>query len=288
MRNLPDDQTALRQLISQATQAQQSQQYAQRYLQHATQFEGWLQSQQQQQAQKPAAWWNPPEYNPAWKGLVSRDPDTGEFKTAPGAPPDILPKYLAYEQYRRDFADKLTSDPAETLKPFIQELARQEAQSMVQQHLSTYQDQVYADNYVQQNSNWLHARDPNTKQLLTDPFTKQPLLSAAGQRFKGYIEQLHQGGVTNLKLQEQLARNMVERDVAMAQLAQIQQGQTNTDIKNQFIQQNNTRQPNQSGVLTPAANGDALPANQRLSLFDRLSQNFRANGITDAEFATAR
>lgn len=279
LRNLPDDGAALRHLVAQANQAQQSQQYAQRYLQNATQFEAFLTQQQQQQkpADKPG-WWAPPEYNPAWKGLVSKDPDTGEFKLAPGAPQEILPKVLAYEQYRRDFADRLTSDPVATLKPLIEEIAAKIGEGQIQQHLGSYQDKVYADNYVQQNSGWLHQRDAQGNTVV-DPFSRQPLLSPAGQRFKGYVEQLQSSGITNLKQQEQLARGFVERDLAMAQLAQYQQGAQNGQMKNQFLQQNNTRQPNQSGSMTPGA-----PTNQRLSLKDRLAQTFRAGGITDADF----
>lgn len=283
MRNLPDDGAALRHLIGQASQAQQNQAYAQRYAQNAQQFEQYLSQQQQQRAEKPASWWNPPEYNPAWRNQVQRDPQTGEFKLAPGASPDVLPKLLAYEQYRRDFADKLTSDPVATLKPFIEDVARQIAQGQVQQHLGSYQEQVYADNYVQQNSGWLHQRD-NQNNVVVDPFTKQPLLSAAGQRFKGYVEQLQNMGVTNIRIQEQQARGFVERDIAMAQLQQIRQGQQNQQQKNQFLAQNNTRQPNQSGVLSPGGNSPP-PHNPGLSLKDRLTQKLHEAGVTDADFS---
>src|SRR6266852_872227 len=187
LRGMPTDQAALQHLIGQASkarQAEQYQQYAQRYMQHAGQFEQWLGQQQAQQQPQPKQWWAPPEYNPTWRNLVTRDPESGEYKLAPGAPPEVLPKLLAYEQYRRDFADKLTSDPVSTLKPFIEDVAKQIAQAQVQQHLGSYQDQVYADNYIQQNSGWLHQRDPKTNDVVVDPFTKQPLLSAAGQRFK--------------------------------------------------------------------------------------------------------
>jgi hypothetical protein len=278
LRGMPDDAAALQHLIGRASKAQQAEQYANRYMQHAAQFEQWMGQQQQAQQQKPASWWSPPEYNPAWRGLVSRDPDSGEYKLSPGAPPEILPKLLAYEQYRRDFADKLTSDPVTTLKPFVEDVARQIAQAQVQQHLGSYQDQVYADNYVQQNSGWLHQRDAQNN-VVVDPFTRQPLLSAAGQRFKGYVEQLQSYGVTNLKVQEQQARAMVERDLAMAQLAQYQQGGQNQAIKHQFLQNNNLRQPNQSGAIAPGA-----PANQGLSLGERLSRNFKNAGIDDSAF----
>jgi hypothetical protein len=93
--------------------------------------------------------------------------------------------------------------------------------------------------------------------------------------------------VTNIRIQEQQARALVERDVAMAQLAQIQAGQQNQQIKSNFLAQNNLRQPNQSGTLVPAP-GQPPPAGQGLSLAQRLSQRFREAGVTDADFAGAR
>ena len=286
LRQMPSDEAALRHLIGQATQAQQAQAYANRYLQHAQAFEQYLS--QQQAAQQPAkpSFWNPPEFNPAWRGLVTKDPDTGEMRLAPGAPPDILPKMLAYDQYRRDFADRLLSDPVTTLKPFVEDVAKEIAQGMIGQTMGSYQDQVWTDNFIQQNSTWLHARD-DKGQVVMDPFSRKPLLSPVGERFRSYVEQLHQSGVTNIRIQEQQARALVERDVAMAQLAQIQAGQQNQQIKSNFLAQNNLRQPNQSGTLVPAP-GQPPPAGQGLSLAQRLSQRFREAGVTDADFAGAR
>jgi hypothetical protein len=287
LRQMSSDEAALRHLVGQAAQAQQSQQYATRYLQHAGQFEQWLTSQQQAaaQQQKPS-WWSPPEYNPAWRGLVQRDPDTGQMTLSPGAPPDILPKLLAYDQYRRDFADRLTSDPVNTLRPFVEDVAREIAGGLVQQSMGSYQEQLFADNYVAQNSGWLHQRDQQGNPVL-DPFSRQPMLSPAGQRFRGYVEQLQGAGVTNIRIQEQQARAMVERDLAMAQLAQLQGNAQNGQIKNQFLQQNNTRQPNQSGSLAGAP-GQPPAAGQGLSLQQRLTQRFREAGVTDADFAAMR
>lgn len=286
MRSLPTDEAALRHLLAQAGQAAQARQYADRYLQHAQAFEQYLSEQQQRQQPQKPAFWNPPEFNPAWRGLVTKDPDTGDLRLAAGAPPDILPKMLAYDQYRRDFADRLLSDPVTTLKPFVEDVARDIAQGMIGQTMGSYQDQVWTDNFINQNSSWLHARDERG-QVVMDPYSRKPLLSPVGERFRSYVEQLHRSGISDIRLQEQQARALVERDIALAQLSQFQAGQANQQQKHNFLAQNAVRNPNQSGVLVPAP-GQPPPAGQGLSLAERMTQRFREAGITDADFAGAR
>lgn len=276
------DESALAHLANTYQQSQQSQQlapYAQRYLQHAAQFEQWMREQAAQQA-KPAEkprWWNPPEFNSSWRQLLTRDPDTGEVKLAPGSPPDVLPKFLAYEQYRRDFAERLTSDPEGTLRPFIEGVSQDVAKQLIGQYFSQYDDQSYAQQFVAQHSSWLHAKDTNGN-LFRDPATGQPVLSQEGRRFREYVVRAERAGIANVREQEDYARRMLASDLIFAQYQGV--SQKNEQIKNDFLAAN--RQPNYSGV--PAAQPEV---NMSVPFNERLRQAFAANGVTDQSISTS-
>src|SRR5947209_14719129 len=124
--NHADDESAFRYLIqtvqgaaqlqARARELEQFAPYAQTYAQHGPAFQKWLAEQGVAPAAKQSPkHWNPPEFNHAWNQLITTDPATAEVKLRPGAPPEVLPKYLAYQQYRRDFGDRLLSDPVATL-----------------------------------------------------------------------------------------------------------------------------------------------------------------------------
>lgn len=281
-----DDFSALDALMGQLQQAQQLAQYGHQYIQHAGEFQRFLQEQQaRQQAQQGAPkWWNPPEFRPEWRNLVTRDPQTGDPKLVQGAPPDILPKYLAYEQYRRDFADRFLTNPEETLQPFVQQQAQAIAQEMVNHHLQGYQDRVYADSFVQQNSSWLHQRDANGN-VFADPVSGSPRLTAEGERFRMYVQEAERAGIRDIRAMEKFALGMLQRDMAFARLQQQTAGTTQQQTNQLLLQQQNRHQPNLGGSLNQAGvNGSGTSQNSALSLADRLRRDFQANGVTDRDF----
>src|SRR6516162_4923488 len=141
-----DDESALRYMVqsmngiaqqqARLRQLEQLLPYAQAYAQHGAAFQDYLRSQQRgQKPAGPAKFWDPPEYDASWLQMIERDPATGDLKLKPGASPDILPKYLAYDQYRRGFGEKLLSNPVDTLTPLIQEIAAQVTHNYYQQNM---------------------------------------------------------------------------------------------------------------------------------------------------------
>jgi hypothetical protein len=278
-----DDQQFIQAL---ATQAQQAQAYQQQ-LQFLSQQMAGLMAAQRQQAAPPAPaaapekpkLWNPPEYQPQWETLVRKD-EQGNLQVVPGAPPDLLPKYLAYHNYRKDFANKLLENPVETLNPFIEERAKSIADEAVNKHLKTYQDQVYTDNFISQNSAWLHQRDPQGN-VLTNPATGRPVLTPEGARFQEHVLYAErQLGVSDIRKQESYARSMLQRDLALARLQPQQAAQQGAAAAQQVIQQGN-RAPNRSGSLFNPGNPGAQPAqNPNLSLRDQLAQSLAAAGYS--------
>jgi len=281
----PDDAQLVAHLLQQQAQAQQSlalAQYGQRYLQYAPDIERFLQERQQQQQaaqQQKSKWWNPPEWNPSWRGLVTKD-DQGNLVAVPGAPPDVVPKVAAYDAYRREFADKLLSNPEETLKPFVQDVAQQIAQEMLTQNLGQLQEHTYAQNFVQQHSSWLHSRDASGN-VLRDPVTGRPALSEAGRAFRDYVAEAEQLGIRGVSSQEQYAARLLRADL-LSQQSQQQSSQVVAQTTNEQKKKAFVRKPNPAASVTMAESLNGYSPGQsteRISLGKALA----AEGVTDAD-----
>lgn len=281
-----DDESALRHLageIQRGQQAQQLAQYGQVYLQHASDFERWQQERAKVKQTPEPKWWSPPEYNPGWEQFLARDAE-GNLVPKPGAPPDLLQKVTAYHQYRRDFADRLLSDPEKTLEPLITQVATKIAQQHVNQNLGQYQDQVSARNFVEQNSSWLFQSGPDGRRL-TDQ-RGQAVLTPLGSRFRDYVVEAEQVGIHGIDAQQSYARRMVLLDQLQAHYTGQQAGQKNDQIKQDFLQQNNIHQPNHGGsVGRQDLNGRGPAQNSSLSFSERLRTAFAQGGVKDSDFA---
>lgn len=227
-----DDHSALQHLALAYRQAQQGSQlseYGRLYLQHAEPFQAWMRSQQEAAQQKQAqqqGWWKAPDYDPSWLSKLTRDPQTGELRALPGSDPSIVQKYLAWQDHQRGFLERFSKDPMEAIKPGVEQIARQIAQDMVQQHLGGYQQRSQANDFVAQNSSWLHARDQQG-QLLGDPRTGKPALSPLGQQFAGFVREAEQRGINDVAGQQDYALTKVQRNYLLTQFTSGQQGQSN-------------------------------------------------------------
>lgn len=240
-----------------------------------------------QPAAKPK-WYNPPEFDPAWEKLLAQD-EQGNVVPRPGTPPDVLPKYLAHQQYVRDFARKLTTDPEGTLRPFVAEVAEERARELVRSELAAREEGAHVEHFVRANSAWLHQRDAGGRVIL-HPGTGQPVLTTAGSRFAGYVREAAQIGVADVRRQESYAADKLRLDLLRAQLAEARQGQAAGEQGRAAEQAviNANRRPNAGGTFpqpTPALPGHAQ--NPDLSLREQLTQAFRRAGITDQDFADA-
>ena len=283
-----DDASFLQAAFLQAQQAQAMAPHMQHYLQHADQFRQWQQQQQAaqlqaQQQQGPRA----PEWNPQWENLLRFDAQ-GNPALVPGADPAILAKYYAFQQYRRDFADRLVRDPQGTLAPVIQQEAQKLFQTQMAEQLRTHQDRMYAEQFIDRNASWLHARD-QAGNVQMNPATGRPMLSWAGQRFVAHLDSLQRAGVTDVRQQEYLARQLTEADWRSAQAQQQAAQQLGAQQQQQTLQQGNRQPANPAGHVPGYGGslqgiqpgGTGFPQNASLSLREQLMQAFAQNGIND-------
>ena len=262
----------------QLAQYQQIVPYAQEFLQNKSAYEQWKQAQAEASRPKPAEtpkWWNPPSIDEAYKSYIVRDPSTGKEIIDPNAPLDAQQALRKYQDYTANFARKFVTDPENTLKPFVEQVAMQKAQELVQQQLSQYQAKNYVSSLEQQNSDWLY--DANGQ------------VSREGQAIQGYIQQAAEIGIQSPDARWKYATGMLQRDLLNMRYQQMQ-GQMQQAAQPappqappadpvaqqnmQFLRERAVRTPNRSaGTTEPRA------PRQRMSFEDRLKSQLATDGV---------
>ena len=245
------------------------------YLRNQKEFEAWRRS--QAEASKPKAeetpkWWSPPQVKDTWKSYIVRDPSTGKEVIDPSAPYEAQQALREYQAYTADFARKFVTDPENTLKPFVEQVAMQKAQELVQEQLSQYQATNYVSSLEQQNADWLYDQTGN--------------ISREGQAIQAYIQQASEIGITSPEARWKYATGMLQRDLLNVRYQQMQsappqyapQPQMQADpvaAQNmQFLRERATRTPNRSaGTTEPRA------PRQRMSFEDRLRGQLVNDGV---------
>jgi hypothetical protein len=263
----------------QLQQYQQVVPYAQEYLRNQREFETWKRS--QAEAAKPKEpeapkWWSPPQVKDTWKSYIVRDPSTGKEIISPDAPFEAQQSLREYQAYTADFARKLVTDPENTLKPFVEQVAIQKAQEMVQNHLNTYKTQNYVQDLERQNSDWLYDQQGNP--------------TREGQAISQYIDQASKLGIGTPEARWQYATGMLQRDLLNMRYQQMQQMQPPAyapqyappappadpvaEQNMQFLRERATRTPNRSaGTTEPRA------PRSRMSFEDRLRSQLVNDGV---------
>ena len=241
------------------------------YVQNREKYQQWLAA--QQEASRPKApeqpkWWNPPSIEDTYKGYIVRDPQTGKEVIDPNAPFEAQQALRKYQDYTANFARKLVTDPETTLKPFVEQVAMQKAQELVQQHLGQYQAQNFVSDLERQNSDWLYNQDGS--------------VSREGQAIQGYIQQAQQIGIQDPKARWQYATGMLQRDLLNLRYQQMQQAPPQAMPQQppmqpqapvdpvaqqnmQFLRERATRAPNRSaGTTEPRAPRSRMSFEERL------------------------
>lgn len=242
------------------------------YMQNRQRYQEWVNAQQaqQQKAQEPAKWWNPPQVKDTWRSYIIRDPETGREVIDPHAPMEAKMALQEYQTYTADFAKRFVTNPEDTLKPFIEQVAMQKAQELVQQHLGQYTTQNYVQSLEQQNADWLYDQSGQ--------------VSPEGRAIQGYIEQAAQAGISSPDARWQYATSMLERDLLNLRyqqtMAAAQQqpapppeppvAQSNM----QFLRERATRTPSRSGGAT-----EPRAPKPRMTLEERLKSQLVKDGL---------
>lgn len=261
-----DDNAALAGLAAayrERAELQQLAGYGRQFLPHAEKFNAWMRQEQERAQAAEAAkqqWWKAPEFDPTWRSKIVRDPVTGQLKTVGDADPSIVGKYQTAADHQQAFLDKFTFNPIEAIKPGIEQVARTIAQELIQQHLGGYQEKVSAGQFIQANSEWLHARDQQGN-VVRDPMTGVPQLSEWGRRFAGYVQEAAQMGLNTTESQQRYAMRGVQNDYLMAKLQGQTTQQTTTAAGDAAKQQFLAAAAGNRGATGPGAAVAGVPSN---------------------------
>lgn len=243
------------------------------YMQNRERYQQWLAAQAEANKPKPQEtpkWWNPPSIEDTYKSYIVRDPQTGKEIIDPNAPFEAQQALRKYQDYTANFAKKLVTDPENTLKPFVEQVAMQKAQELVAQHLNQYQAQNYVGDLERQNADWLYNQDGS--------------VSREGQAIQAYIGQAQQIGIQDPKARWQYATGMLQRDLLNLRYQQMQaqgaypppamQPQPQAPVppadpvaqqNMQFLRERATRAPNRSaGTTEPRAPRPRMSFEERL------------------------
>jgi hypothetical protein len=240
----------------------------------------------QPQPARPSNPWGVPEFDQRLLNFVSRDPATGQLTVLPGGPPDAALRVQQYQEAFREAHRKLIENPQEALGEIVEQRAQQLFDRMFQQRFGAQQQQQAAQQLLQENSDWLYERgqDGNVQQRF-DPASGQmrPVLSQWGQFYARQVQQLQQAGVTDSRMQHQLAVQAIQTHLYQAQLRQFQAQQAGQTQQQQFVQQAAAAQPG-GAQPTPSHLTPPAPA-QGMTLRDRMMASMNQNGLTDEMLA---
>ena len=268
-----DDVSIARTLYQSMQGYQQAQSQLRQYQQYMPETMEWLKNKQAyldyqkaQQAPAPqpeqAKWWNPPQVKDTWGQYIIRDPETGREVVDPNAPLEAQSAIREYQSYTADFAKRFVTNPEDTLKPFIEQVAMQKAQELVQQQLGNYTAQNYVQSLEQRNADWLYDQSGQ--------------VSREGRAIQAYIEQAARMGIGTPDARWQFATSMLERDLLnlrhqqmaaeppaqhMPPPPQPEPAQSNM----QFMRERATRTPSRSGGASePRAPKPSMTLEERL------------------------
>ena len=278
-RNLYSAYSGVGEAQRQLQQYQQVVPYATEYLQNRQAYLKWQEEQAKASQPKPAEkpkWWNPPAVDESLKSYIIRDPQTGREVIDPNAPLHAKEALRQYQDYTANFARKFVTDPENTLKPFIEDVAMQKARELVEQHLNQYKSQNYVQDLERQNADWLYDESGN--------------VSREGQAIQGYIQQASEMGIGSPEARWQYATGMLQRDLLNLRYQQMQQAPVVAppmaappmapaadpvaEQNMAFLRERATRTPNRSaGTTAPQA------PRQRMSFEERLRGQLVNDGV---------
>jgi len=229
---------ALANLYKQFSQLQPLVPYVSAYTQHASQFAKYMEQQGRGgQPAIPAAqvqakpwhteFWNPPEFNPSWQQQIVRDPQTGVLSAAPGAPPDVVMKYQAYQNYRAEQAEKFMSNPAQYMEPIVRKLAHEEAQRLMQSQLGDRDATSTGQNLIRENASWIFQTDGAGNYVMNTQWDQQagrmvsvPVYNEWGQRMDYYAKEAASMGINGVTKRFEYAKMRTQNDYMSSQMNQ--------------------------------------------------------------------
>lgn len=231
------------------------------------------------QPQTPANPFGLPTFDTNLLNHVARDPATGQLVNLPGAPIDAAFQVAKYQEQLKAVQTQFWQNPQQYLAPLIAAEAKKIAGEVYQQQFGGYKSQETATQILQQNADWLYARDASGQpQQQFDPATGQnrQVLSAYGRFYAQQVQQIAKAGVSDPQMQHTLAVQALQNALFVQQQAAAKAGQQGAAAGQQFLQGQAA-----ASVPPPPANVPPPTPAPGESLRDRMRRQFEGNGLTD-------
>lgn len=271
------------QSIHNVPQLEEMARYGQFYLQHANDFQAYLQQKQQPAPQAPEApkpKWQAKEYDRGWKHLLKKDEHGGIVPISTGIDPTLPQKYLEYHDWQDEQLFKMLQDPRAFFKPLIEEdlaevetKAYQRAMQDFQQALQVEQQRQQTSQLLQEHNAWLYQRDGQGRTLVD--VRGYPVLSEAGRKYASAVNFAAQSGVTDTGKQHQIGLLAVGPQMQSNGHAQ-PQGDPNQSRRDRFA--NAGYAPQANGTTLNQALDPHHAQNERLSFLQLAEQTMRQRG----------
>jgi hypothetical protein len=280
---------AVHSLVSAWQQGQQRNWYSevgQAVAPHLDEFTAWQRERQRRRPPQPQAQqsaYAPPQFDRRLLSFCEEDPNLpGTLRSKAGYDPRIGTQANQYLDYVREWEELRTTDPVAWGERLFGGLIEQKAQSLIQQHMGQYQEQVQARSLIEGNRHWLYQHDPQGRQVV-DRNTGRPALSPNGVRYYQYLEHAHSRlGVNDVGEQHRFAMDMLERDALRAKVAQAPAPQVPSGaVHAPNIGELGAVQPPTGNGPQPTMQPPPNPNPSGASLIQMMRQGFQQGGYND-------
>lgn len=174
----------------------------------ASQWQQQQQPQQQQTAAEKKRWAEKLEYDPMWRQMVERDPETGKPRVIDGYDPSVLTKLQQFELRRQQIAEQMLTDLPGFFEPMQNEtveMAVEKALAAVQEKFfSPVREHLVANEIYQRDQGWMYATNEQGQRT----FTRE------GQRYFQILQNLDQMGIKNAEQASQMAKHQLQQEMA--------------------------------------------------------------------------
>lgn len=219
---------------------------------------------------EPKAWWSPPVFNAElakkyWK--PRHNPETGQttFGWSEDTPLELRSAAEQHSAYIEDWATRLQTEPDKALPPVVTQTfadALSGNDPRIVDALNAFLDrrlsdrdrereqQSFLNQVSQEHSSWLYERDPITNAAKVDAQGNY-VLTARGKRAVGYVNDIAESGVSDVRKQWELAEKLARLEslesAAGSQAAQATAQQVRQQKKQQLLKNAATSVPQRGG-----------------------------------------
>lgn len=270
-------------------------------LPYADEFREFMAARQAQQAQQqvyqeppppenPLSAFQPPEWKPEWARFVQADPNGSEYVVpAPGADPRYAHRANEYLKFKAEAPYKFLQEAPALIERLVEDRAQRIAAQVAEQQIGRYQETMRARTIIQQNSEWMLAKDANGNLIRNR--NGQPVYSPQGQLYYQTVKGLADRGVTDMNVQHQLAMQAVQNQAMRSHIANLQSRVAQTPGATHQPQSGSGRAvaPSREDVV-PGSQGQRIPDPERYqgnagrTLLDEMMSGMRDEGITEEIF----